>query len=125
MIPWLEDHGEELVVILSPMGQDEAAPGVLFELFRVVIGELQCGAANAVVQVHPCWVVVGVKVVWHRILHIAGRVDKAVRWVCGDGHGTPEFADKEAKGMPLARVASGLRTSRAAWRSTSMSLTKS
>ena len=99
-----------MVIILSPEGQDEVAPRVFFELFRVVIGELQDGTANAVAQACPHWVVVGVEVVQHRIPHIAGQVDQAVRQVCGDGHGAPEVADKEAKGAPLAGVACGLKS---------------
>ena len=110
MILWLKDHGEESVIILSPTGQDEAAPGVLFELFGVVIGKLQCGAANAVAQVHPHWIVAGVEVVWHHIPHIAGGVDEAVRQVRGDRHGAPKVADKEVKGAPLAGVTSGIKS---------------
>ena len=91
------------------MGQDEVAPRVFFTLFRVVIGELQCGAANAAAQANLHQVVVGVKVVQHHVPHIAGWVDQAVRQVCGDRHGTPKVADKEAKGMPLVRVASSLK----------------
>ena len=125
VISWLEDRGEELVIILSPVGQDEVAPRVFFELFRVVIGKLQCGIANAVAQVHPCWVVAGVKVVKHCIPHIAGQVDQAVRWVCGDGHGAPEVADKEAKVHLSLGLPPALRVSHTAWRSTSMSLMKS
>ena len=110
MIPQLKNHREEPVIILSPVGQDEVAPGVLFELFGVVIGELQCGMANPVAQVCPHWVIAGVKVVWLHIPHIAGGVDKAVGWVCGNRHGTPKIADKEAKGVPLTRVTSGLKS---------------
>ena len=66
--------------------------------------------ANTVAQACPHWVVAGVKVVRHCIPHIAGQVDQAVRRVHGDGHGTPEVTDKEAKGMPLAGVTSGLKS---------------
>ena len=118
MIPWLEDHGEELVIILSPAGQDEVAPRVFFELFGVVIGELQCGMANAVVQAHPCQVVVGVKVVWHCIPHIAGQVDQAVRRSMGTDMVPPKLLTKKQKAHLLPGSPS-------AWRSTSMSLMKS
>ena len=107
MILRLENRGEELVIILNPAGQDEVAPRVLFELFGVVIGKLQCGTANIVVQACPCWVVVGVEVVWLHVPYIAGGVDKAVRQVHANGHGAPKVADKETKGMPLAGVTSG------------------
>ena len=46
----------------------------------------------------------GVEVVWLHILHIALGINKAVRWVCGDGHCTPIVVDKEAEGAPLAQV---------------------
>ena len=42
--------------------------------------------------------------------HVARGVNEAVRWVCGDGHGTSIVADKEAKGMPLPGVAPGLKS---------------
>ena len=76
----------------------------------IVIGELQCGMTYAVVQVCSSWVVVGVKVVWLYIPHIARGVNEAVRWVCGDRHGTPIVADKEAKGTPLSGVTPGLES---------------
>ena len=110
MILWLKNHREEPVIILSPTGQDEVAPRVLFELFGVIIGKLQCGVANAVVQMHPHQVVAGLEVVWLCIPHIAGWVDEAVRQVCGNEHGAPEVADKEAKGTPLARVTPSLKS---------------
>ena len=110
VIPWLENHGEELVVVLSPMGQDEAAPGIVYALFRFVIVELQSGMADTATQAHPHWIVVGVEVIWIHIPHIAGGVYEAVRWVCGDGHGTHKVADKKAKGAPLAGITSGLKS---------------
>ena len=110
MIPWLESHEEELVIILSPVGQDQAAPGVLSELFGVSIHILQSSLANAAVQVCSCWVVVGIKVVWIHVPHIAHWVDEAVWQVYGNGHGTPKVADKDAKGMPLAGVTPGLKS---------------
>ena len=64
----------------------------------------------AAAQVCPSQVVVGVKVIQLYAPHIACQVDKAVRWVCGDGHGTPIVADKEAKDTPLARVTPGLKS---------------
>ena len=60
--------------------------------------------AYAVVQACSGQVVVGVKVVWLHILHIAHGINEAVRWVHGDGHCIPIFVDKKAKGMPLAQV---------------------
>ena len=86
------------------------APGVLLELFGVVIAELQCATTNAAAQACPCWVVAGVKVVWHCIPHIAGGIDEAVRRVHGYGHGAPEIADKDTKGVTFARVASSLKS---------------
>ena len=66
--------------------------------------------ANAVVQGCSCQVVVGIKVVWLHIPHIAGWVDEAVQRICGNGHHTPIVADKEVKGTPLAGVTPGLKS---------------
>ena len=62
------------------------------------------------VQACSGWVVAGVKVIQLYIPHVAHQVNEAVRSVCGDGHGTPIVADKEAKGMPLARVNPSLKS---------------
>ena len=61
-------------------------------------------------QVGSSWVVAGVKVIWRYVPHVTGRVDQAVRQVCGNGHGAPIVADKEAKGTPLDGVASSLKS---------------
>ena len=79
-------------------------------LVRVIIGELQHGTTYAVVQAGSSWVVAGVKVIWLHVLHVTGWVDEAVRWVHWNGHGAPIVADKEAKGVPLTGVASGLKS---------------
>ena len=110
VVPWLEDSREQLIIVLGPTGQDEVAPSIVGALFGFIIVKLQGGAAHAAMQVHPCWIVVGVKMIWIHISYLAGGVYQAVRRVCGDGHGTPKDADKKAKGMPLARIASGLKS---------------
>ena len=79
-------------------------------LFGVSIHILQSSVAHAAVQMCSQWVVVGVKVVWLHIPHIARWVDKAVWQICGDRHGAPIVADKEAKDKPLAGVTSGLKS---------------
>ena len=86
------------------------APRVLPALVGVIIGKLQNGMTYAVVQVGSSWIVAGVKVIWLYVPHITRWVDDAVRQVCGNGHGTPIVADKEAKGMTLARVTSVLKS---------------
>ena len=58
-------------------------------LVGIIIGVLQCGTTYAAVQVCSSWAVAGVEVVWLYIPHVACGVNKAVRLVCGDGHGTP------------------------------------
>ena len=45
-----------------------------------------------------------VEVVRLHILHIAHRINEAVRQVCRDGHCAPIFVDKEAEWVPLAGV---------------------
>ena len=82
--------------------QDEVDPSIVCMLFRFIIVELQSGASHQVVA--------GVKVIQLCVPHIAGGVDEAVRWVCGDGHSTPKVADKKAKGVPLAGIASSLKS---------------
>ena len=86
------------------------APRVLSALVGIIIHVLQCGVPYAVAQACSSQVVVGVKVVWFHIPHIARWVDEAVRQIHGDGHGAPIVADKEAKGLPLAGVAPGLKS---------------
>ena len=125
MISRLENHREESVIILSPPGQDQAAPRVLSQLFGVSIHILQSSMANAVVQACSRWVVVGIKVVWLHVPYIAHWIDEAVQQICGNGHGAPYLLTKRQKvclllGSPLA-----LRASHAIWRLTSMPLTKS
>ena len=88
------------------MGQDEVASGIVGALFRFIIVELQGGTAYAAMQTCPCQIVVGVKVIWIHIPHVAGGVYQAVRWVCQDGNGAPKVAEKKAKSMPLAGIAS-------------------
>ena len=107
------------------MGQDQVAPGILSVLVGVIIGELQHGATYAAVQAGVSWVVAGVKVIWLHVPHVTGWVDKAVWQICGNGHGTPVVADKEAKGAPLARSLPALNASCTTWSSPSMSLMKS
>ena len=51
----------------------------------------------------------GVKVVWLHILHIAHGINEALRWVHGDRHYAPIVVDKEAEGVPLARVTPGFK----------------
>ena len=79
-------------------------------LFGVSIHILQSNVAHAVAQACSCQVVACVKVAWIHIPHIAHWVDEAVRQICGDGHGVPIVADKEAKGAPLAGVTPGLKS---------------
>ena len=64
----------------------------------------------AVVQACSGQVVVGVKVIWLYVPHIAHGVNEAVRWVLRDRHGAPMVADKEAKGTPLAGVTPSLKS---------------
>ena len=52
----------------------------------------------------------GVKVIRLYVPHVTHQVDEAVRQICGNGYGAPIVADKEAKGAPLAGVASGLKS---------------
>ena len=99
-----------LLLLLSPTGQDQAASTVLSALFGVSIYILQGSTAHAVAQACSHRVVVGVKVVWLHIPHIAHWVDEAVWRIRGDRHCTPIVADKEAKSVPLARVASSLKS---------------
>ena len=40
VIPQLEDRWEQLIIVLSPVGQDEVAPSVVGVLFGFVIAEL-------------------------------------------------------------------------------------
>ena len=74
MIPQLEDSGEQPIIVLSPKRRDEVAPGVVGALFGFIIVELQGGVAYAVMQAHPCWIVVGVKMIQINISYVAGEV---------------------------------------------------
>ena len=66
--------------------------------------------AYATMQVHPRWIVAGVKMIQFNIFYVAGGLYQAIKWVCGDRHSIPEIVYKKAKGMPLARVAPGLES---------------
>ena len=110
MIPLLENLREESLLTLSPAGQDQVAPRVLSVLFGVSIHILQSSTVHAVVQACSCQVVVGIKVVWLHIPHIARWVDEAVQQICGDGHCTPIVTDEEARGTPFAQVAPSLKS---------------
>ena len=79
-------------------------------LVGIIIHVLQCGTTYAVAQACSSRVIAGVKVVQLHVPHVAHGVNEAVRQVCGNGHGTPIVADKEAKGMPLAGVAPGFKS---------------
>ena len=96
--------------MLSPVGQDEVAPGIVGMLFGFVIVVLEGGAVYAAMQVHPCQIVAGVKMIQICISYVAGGVYKAIRQVSGDGHSAPKVADKKAKGAPLAGITSGLKS---------------
>ena len=65
--------------------------------------------AYAVEQACSGRVVVGVKVVWLHILHVAHGINEAIRRVHGDGHHAPIVIDKEAEGVTLARVTPSLK----------------
>ena len=64
--------------------------------------------AYTVMQACSGRVVVGVKVVWLHVLHIACGINKTIRWVCGDRH-APIVVDKEAKGVPLTWITSSFK----------------
>ena len=110
VVLWLEDSGEQPIIVLSPVGQDEVAPGIVGALFGFIIVILQGGMAYSATQAHPCWIVAGVKMIRFHISYVAGGVYQAVRRVCGDGHSTPKVADKKTKGAPLAGTTSGLES---------------
>ena len=79
-------------------------------LFGVSIHVLQSSMAHAAAQVCSHQVVAGIKVVWLHIPHVARGVDKAVQWICRDGHCAPIVADEEVKGAPLAQVTHSLKS---------------
>ena len=52
--PWLEDGGEQLIIVLDHVGQDEMAPGIVGVLSAFVIVELQGGMAYAGMSLLDC-----------------------------------------------------------------------
>ena len=61
------------------------------------------------VQVSSGGFVVGVKVDWFHVLHIARGINEAIRRVCGDRHHALIVVDKEAKGMPPTWITSSFK----------------
>ena len=109
MVPWLKDLGEQSLLVLCPMGKDQAAPTICSTIVGIVIHVLQCGMAYAAVQVSSGGVVAGVEVVWLHVLHVAHGINEAIRRVHWDQHYTPIVVDKEAKGTPLTQITSSFK----------------
>ena len=63
--------------------------------------------AYAVVQVSSSGIVVGVKMVWLHVLHIAHGINQAIRWVHGDQNYTPIVV--EAEDTPLTQITSSFK----------------
>ena len=71
--------------------------------------DLSC-VTHTMMQVCPCGTVAGVKMIQFNTFYITGGIHQAIRWVCGDRHGTTEIVYKKAEGTPLARIAPGLKS---------------
>ena len=99
-----------MVVILCPVGQDEATPYVFSVLFGIIITELQGGAAYTMMQVRPCGTVASVEMIGLYAFDVTGGVHQAIGRVRGDGHNAAEIIHKKAIGAPFAGVAPGLES---------------
>ena len=75
-----------MVIVLHPMGQDEATPYIFSALFGIIVTELQGGVANNTMQACPCRTVVSVKMIRLDAFDITGGVHQAIERVHGGGH---------------------------------------
>ena len=110
VVPWLQNRGVQLMVVLHPTGQDEATPNVFGVLFGILITELQGGTAYTTMQAHPHGTVVDVKMIRLDAFDVTGGIHQAIGRVRGDGHSATETVHKKTIGMPLDRVTPSLES---------------
>ena len=61
VVPWLQDSGIQLVIVLHPVGYDEVTPCIFSALLGISVTELQGGVAYTTVQACPHGTVLSVK----------------------------------------------------------------
>ena len=66
--------------------------------------------AYAMMQVRPCQIVVGVKMIWVHISYAAGGVYQTIRGGLWGWPWHPQSCYKKAKGVPLAEITSGIKS---------------
>ena len=98
------------MIVLHPMGQDEATSDVFSTLFGIIVTELHGGTAYTTMQVHPHGTVAGVEMIKFDAFDVTGGIHQAIRRVRGDGHSAAEIVHKKAIGAPLAGVTPGLES---------------
>ena len=110
VVLWLQDSGIQTVIVLHPVGYDEATPCVFSVLLGISVTELQCGSAYTTVQAHPHRTVPSVKMIGLNAFDVSGGVHQTIGRVHWDGHNAAEIVHKEAIGTPLAGIVPGLES---------------
>ena len=99
-----------MVIVLHPVGHNEATPYIFSALLGIIITELQGGSAYTTMQAYPCRTVPSVKMIRLDTFDITGGVHQTIVRVHWDGHNAAEIVHKKAIGTPLARVAPSLES---------------
>ena len=92
------------------MGYDEATPCIFSALLGISVTELQGDLAYTTVQARPHRTVPSVKMIGLNAFDVSGGIHQTIGRVHWDGHNAAEIVHKEAIGMSLASVASGLES---------------
>ena len=110
VVPRLQDSGIQSVIVLCPVGYDEATPCIFSVLLGISVTELQGGSAYTTVQACPCGTVPSVKMIGLSAFDVSGGIHQTIGRVHWDGHNAAEIVHKEAIGAPLASIAPGLES---------------
>ena len=110
MVPWLQDSGIQLVIVLHPAGYNEATPCIFSALLGISVTELQGGSAYTTVQVCPRRTVLSVKMIGLSTFDVSGGIHQTIGRVRWDGHNAAEIVHKEAIDAPLAGIVPGLES---------------
>ena len=110
VVPRLQDSWIQMVIVLRPVGYDEATPCVFNVLPEISVTELQGGLAYTMVQACPHGTVLSVKMIGLGAFDVSGGIHQTIGRVHWDGHNAAEIVHKEAIDAPLAGVVPSLES---------------
>ena len=110
VVTWLQDSGIQSVVVLRPVGYDEATSCIFSALLGISVTELQGGSAYTTVQACPRGTVPSVEMIRLGTFDVSGGIHQTIGRVRWDGHNAAETVHKEAIGAPLAGVVPSLES---------------